>query len=73
MHSNLLSNTRHTRQSLAIGTHTAEITINNQAGETTKQEWLFTVGVHDTSTLPLTADAVIISEIDLRLKRFYPA
>jgi len=57
---------------LAIGTHTAEITINNQAGETTKQEWLFTVGVHDTSTLPLTADAVIISEIDLPLEKILP-
>jgi len=57
---------------LAIGTHTAEITINNQAGETTKQEWLFTVGVHDTSTLPLTADAVIISEIDLSLEKILP-
>lgn len=57
---------------LAVGTHTAEIAINNQSGETVKKEWLFTVGVHDTSTLPLTADAVIISEIDLPLEKFLP-
>jgi len=57
---------------LSIGTHTAEITINNQSGETVKQQWSFTVGCYDVPTPPLPADVKIISEIALPGDKLLP-
>jgi hypothetical protein len=50
----------------SIGTHTAEISLTNAAGEITEREWSFTVGVYDVSTQPLPQDAVAIKEIIIK-------
>jgi len=57
---------------LSIGTHTAEITINNQSGETVKQQWSFTVGIYNVPTPPLPADVKVIGEITLPGDKLLP-
>jgi hypothetical protein len=50
---------------LAIGTHTAEILIANEAGEKISKQWHFTVGVKDISTPPLPEGTKIIKEMPI--------
>lgn len=57
---------------LSIGTYTAEITINNQSGETAKQQWSFTVGIYNVPTPPLPADVKVIGEIMLPGDKLLP-
>jgi len=57
---------------LGIGTHTAEISIRNQAGEFVNKQWSFTVGIYDVSTPPLPDNAKVIGEINLSADKLFP-
>ncbi|PKK88420.1 MAG: hypothetical protein CVV64_18885 [Candidatus Wallbacteria bacterium HGW-Wallbacteria-1] len=54
---------------LAIGTHTAEISIINKDGEKSKKEWLFTVGIESFNPGPIPEDAQPISEFVVPVTR----
>ncbi|MEW6710136.1 MAG: hypothetical protein AB1403_09975 [Candidatus Riflebacteria bacterium] len=48
---------------LSIGTHTAQISVTNAAGEKAEKQWSFTVGVKDISTPPLPEGTKVVKEI----------
>jgi hypothetical protein len=57
---------------LSIGTHTAEISIVNEANEQVKKQWAFTVGLHDTSTPPLPDGTEIVKELQISPGQILP-
>lgn len=57
---------------LAIGTHTAEINVTNEAGEQIERHWSFTVGVYDVPTDPLPVDALLLEELTVAANKLVP-
>ena len=50
---------------LAIGTHTASITMTDQAGKTVTTSWPLSVGLHPVPTPPIPGDAKLIGSFTL--------
>lgn len=50
---------------LAIGTHSAQISIVNENGETAEKKWFFTVGVESFNPEPVPEEARLLGEISV--------
>jgi len=57
---------------LAIGTHTAKITLKNKDGETVSKKWKFTVGVYDAATPPLPDSAKVVKKLNINPEKLLP-
>ena len=54
---------------LAIGTHTASVTLTDAANRQTSREWSFTVGARPVPTLPVPDDAVGVATLSFDLSK----
>ncbi len=58
---------------LKIGTHSAHISIVNEAGEKAEKKWLFTVGVESFNPEPIPEDARFLNEIQAPVSQLIAA